>query len=789
MDHSRCHPWKRPAAWAVLALAALLPAPKVQAGPSPEDLAFFEKQVRPILVENCYKCHSTSAKKVKGELLLDNPEGILKGGDSGPAVVRGKPDQSLLIKAIRYQDDALQMPPDGKLPASRIAILVEWVRRGVPLPEKTTAPRGKRSIDLAEGKKFWSFQPLRPITPPALKNPSWPRRRIDTFLLAALEQHGLSPSAAASRRVLFRRVTFDLTGLPPTPAEVEAFVNDQSDRAYESLVERLLASPRHGERWARFWLDLARYCDVGEPWSDNKGQAYLYRDWVVRALNADLPFDQFVQRQLAADQMPEATPADRAALGFVGLSPTYWKELKLDKDVIKTVVAEEWEERIQAVTGTFLGLTVACARCHDHKFDPITTQDYYALAGVFASTRAAGRPLLPDALARPVAKAHEEMRALQGRITDLQAKKPAPPAVQKQIGELQARIEQLRRTPGFDAPLAPAVEDSALYVLPDGPHRTRLEYRPGASQDVVVQIRGNPARPGAVVPRRFLAVLSPGEPRPFQKGSGRRELARAIVTEGGPLAARVIVNRVWQHHFGTALVATPSDFGVQGARPTHPELLDDLAARFVAAGWSLKWLHREIMLSAAYRQASTHDGRKYDRDPDNRWLWRMNRRRLEVEAWRDAMLAVTGSLRGELGGPALDLGDPNNHRRTIYGRVQRRELHDMLRLNDFPDPTGHSPRRIPTTTPLQQLFVLNSPFMRQQAAALVRRLKGEAPGGVAAQVQRAYCLLYGRCATNAQAKWAIEFLTGGQPDRPVSDGLWEQYGQVLLGSNEFLFLD
>ncbi len=779
---------RAPSRTAAFVVALLLPAGAWAAEPSADKVAFFEKKVRPLLAERCYACHSTAAKKVRGGLTLDRRDAFLKGGDSGPAVVAGQPDKSLLVKAVRYHDETLQMPPKGRLPAREIALLEEWVRQGAAMPGPAAAAVSS-TIDLAAGRKFWSFQPLRPAALPAVRNASWPRRRIDTFLLAALEKQGLAPSPEASPRVLIRRAAFDLTGLPPTPEEVDAFANDRSADAYARLVERLLASPRYGERWARYWLDLARYCDVAEPWLEAKGQPFLYRDWVIRAFNTDLPYDQFVQRQLAADLMPEAPPADRAALGFLGLSPTYWKELKLDKDVIKTVVAEEWEERIQAVTGTFLGLTVACARCHDHKFDPVSQADYYALAGVLASTRAADRPLLSDALAEPARKARAEVGQIQARIKALEAKKPVPPEAKKQIDELKARFAQLKQTPHYDAALAVAVEDAALFVLPDGAHKTKLEYRPGMGQDVAVQIRGNPARPGPVVPRRFLAVLSPGEPRPLRQGSGRRELARAIVTEGAPLAARVIVNRVWEHHFGAGLVATPSDFGTQGARPTHPELLDDLAARFVAAGWSFKWLHREIMLSAAYRQASAHDDRKHAADPDNRLLWRMNRRRLEVEAWRDAMLAVGGTLTNSLGGPSLDLGDANNRRRTVYGTVKRRELNDMLRLNDFPDPTTHSPGRLPTTTPLQQLFVLNSPFIRQQAVALARRLKAEAPGGIGDRVQRAYRLVYGRPATEAQVKLAVEFLTDGKANGPVGENLWEQYAQVLLGSNEFLFVD
>jgi hypothetical protein len=756
---------------------------------TPADYEFFEKKVRPVLFERCYHCHSAKAKKPKGGLLLDSLAGLRKGGDSGPAVVPGQPDKSLLIEAVGYRSERVQMPPKGKLPDHEVAALTEWVKRGAPVPDVGPAAAAKQGIKLAEGRKFWSFRPPRAAAPPAVHNPAWVQRPIDGFLLAELERHGLGPSPPASRRTLIRRVTFDLTGLPPTPEQVEAFVHDPAPDAYEELVERLLASPDYGERWGRFWLDLTRYCDVPEPWVSKDARAYLYRDWVVRAFNDDLCYDRFVLRQLAADLLADAAPADRAALGFLGLSPSYWKELKLDKEVIKTVVAEEWEERINTLGSCFLGLTVACARCHDHKFDPISQQDYYALAGVLASTKQADRPLLPDALAAPAQKAHERVQALQEQIEKLQLKKPEPPEVVKQIGELKAQIEQIKKTPNYNAPLAYGVEDASLYVLADGPHKTKLEYKPGVAQDLAVQVRGNPASLGPVVPRRFLAVLSPEPPPSFARGSGRLELARAIVREGAPLAARVFVNRVWKHHLGAGLVETPSNFGAQGARPSHPQLLDDLAARFMANAWSVKWLHREILLSAAYRQTSAHDPARHTADPANRWLWRMNRRRLEVEAWRDAVLAVSGSLRRERGGPSLDLGDPKNHRRTLYGTVTRRDLNDLLRLYDFPDPTAHSPGREPTTTALQQLFVLNSPFMQQQAAALANRLKAECGSGAEERIRRAYQLLFGRAPTEAQVKLGLEFLSGGNTACTASEALWQEYAQVLLGSNEFLFID
>jgi hypothetical protein len=538
-------------------------------------------------------------------------------------------------------------------------------------------------------------------------------------------------------------------------------------------VDRLLASPQHGERWGRFWLDLVRYCDVAEDWSDTKGARWLYRDWVVRAFNEGMAYDEFVRKQFAADLLPGAVPGDRAALGFLGLSPNYWKELKLDPTVIKGVVAEEWEERIHTLGSTFLGLTVACARCHDHKFDPITTQDYYALAGVFASIRQADVSLLPAEMEKPAREAKAKLTAIDQQVLALKKQKGKEAEVTKLIAE----AARWRSTPHVNDPMAPGVIESSLYVLADGPDRTRLEYRP-APQDVAVQPRGNPGSPGPVVPRRFLSVLS-AEAKPF-KGSGRLDLAHAIVTDAKALTARVIVNRVWGHHFGAGIVRTPSDFGRQGERPTHPELLDDLAARFIASGWSVKELHRDMVLSAAYRQSSkTADTAKVEADPDNRWLARMSRRRLEVEAWRDATLCVTTGLDATLGGPALDLGGADNARRTVYASIKRRELHDLLRLNDFPDPTTHSAARVPTTTPLQSLFVLNSDFMRRQATALAARLAA-APGDDAARIRHAYPLLYARPATDAEVRLGVEYLSAGD---------WKEYAQVLLGSNEFLYVD
>ena len=571
---------------------------------SSEKITFFEKRVRPIFAQHCYACHSEATGKKNNGLVLDRVDKLLVGGISGLLVVPGKPDESLLIRVVRYQDPKRKMPPTGALPKHQIDDLATWIADGAFVPK---AAVNKQDLSLEAGRKHWAFQPLQPKMAPVVKRADWVKKPIDAWVLRDLEKQGLQPSQAASRRVLLRRIAFDLIGLPPTPAEMDPFVKDDRPDAYEKTVERLLASPHYGERWGRYWLDLARYCDIGEVWAESKGAPYLYRDWVVQALNADLPYDRFVQLQLAADHLTEAKPGDLAALGFLGLSPSYWKELQLDANAIKAVIAEEWEERITTLSATFLGLTVACARCHDHKHDPITSADYYAMAGIFASTRLVDRSMLPAALAAKTSKARDEIAKLDAKLKALQKAKAASDEMKKQLADLQAAIKTIQdETPELKQPLARAVDDAGLQVV-GIPNGCKLVYKPGEALNIAMHLRGNPATEGPVVPRRFLTVLSPGEPRAFTQGSGRKELAAAIVTDAASLTARVIVNRIWKHHFGRGLSETPSDFGMQGNRPSHPELLDDLAVRFVKNGWSLKWLHREIVLSATYRQARNYD--------------------------------------------------------------------------------------------------------------------------------------------------------------------------------------
>jgi mono/diheme cytochrome c family protein len=703
--------------------------------PSPAQAEFFEKSVRPVLADNCFDCHGP--RKQKGGLRLDSRAALLNGGDSGPAVVPGQPGKSLLITAVHYADNP-RMPPRNKLKPEQIAALTDWVKQGAPWPVapvevRPPAPAGRAFQISARDRAFWSFRPVTDPPLPRVQGAAWPRTSIDHFVLARLEAAGLRPAPPADKRTLLRRAAFDLTGLPPTPEEIDAFLADDSPRAFERVVDRLLASPHYGERWARHWLDVARYGeDQAHTFQARKyPYGYRYRDWLVRAFNADLPYDRFIKEQLAADLLGGPDRQENLpALGFFALGPVYYGDPKR---------LDQYDDRIDTLTRGFLGLTVACARCHDHKFDPIPTRDYYGLAGVFASTDYEEVPVGTPA---EVEKARKEMEAAQK--TKGKKQKNAPPKF----------------------PVVHALKEGKPVTLR-------------------VHLRGNPATLAEEAPRRFLSILRP-DGEPFSKGSGRLELAEAIASADNPLTARVLVNRVWQHHFGKGLVRTASNFGALGERPTHPELLDHLARHFIASGWSVKALHREILLSAAYQQSGQLDAAAWKIDPENKLLWRFGRRRLEVEAWRDAMLAVSGQLDRTLGGPSLDLARPDNRRRTFYGAVSRHELDPLLRLFDFPDPNITSGERSVTTVPLQQLFVLNSEFMVRNARALAARL-AETKEDDAARVRRAFPLLYGRPVTQAELQLGLAFLHAAQ----AKDGLshWEQYAQVLLSANEFLYVD
>ena len=684
---------------------------------------FFEKKIRPVLVEHCYECHSASSKAIKAELRLDTRETIRKGGESGSGIVPGDLEHSSIISALKFE--SVEMPPKGKLSESVIADFEKWIADGAFDPrevESDPAPASKSEIDWKAATAFWSFQQPKRHDAPFLESNQWIQRPMDAFILAKLESAGLYPNDAADRRTLLRRASIDLIGLPPSEQEMQSFVQDESPTAFQDRVDQLLSSARFGERWARVWLDVARYAEdqahiVGDDKSLFFPNAYLYRNWVVRAFNLDMPYDQFVRLQLAADLM---SPDDRehwVALGFIGLGPKYYRRNSPD------VMAEEWEDRVDTVTRGLLGVTVACARCHDHKYDPFPTEDYYALAGVFAGTEMLNMPL------------DESVEAKDGHAKD---------------------------------------PDKSMHVIRDQKPR-----------DIKVMIRGNVENEGELVERGFPRVLTGGEKMTFKNGSGRLELADAIASPNNPLTARVIVNRIWGQYFGKPLVGTPSNFGKLGERPSHPELLDDLAVRFMQNGWSLKWLHREIVLSATYQQSSTIDFEKQESDPANQWLWRANRRRLSVEAWRDSLLVASGAIDYSFAKGSIQASKATEVRRTVFSSISRFQLDPLLVLFDFPDPNTHSERRSLTTTPLQKLFAMNSDFMLRQAEQLVDRLMNLDVSTNEDRIRNAYASIYSRNPDHEELLLGMDFLKDGS-DRQRQ---WTKYVQALLASNELLILD
>jgi hypothetical protein len=809
----------------------------------PADTAFFEAKIRPVLVAKCYKCHASTLPSPQGGLALDTKAGMLKGGEGGPVIVPGKPAESRLLDAIRYTNPDLQMPPTGKLSDPVIADFEQWIASGAPdprtaAPAAAAAPAPPRGMSIADGRKWWAFQPVREAPAPSANGSTWPKTKIDAFLLAKLADSKLQPSPEAEPAVLVTRAYIDLLGFKPTYDEVQAFVNDRSPKAYENLVERLLASPHYGEQWGRHWMDVARFGEdnsTGEATNTPYPYAWRYRDWIIESLNKDLPYDRFAKLQLAADQMPDATRDDERALGYLGAAQVYHKDQRLSADVIYGFLTDDWDERIDSLSRGLLAMTVACARCHDHKFDPIPTKDYYGLAGVFASTMRAERPTFdvdPQVESRflwvqrrlqdlkysadlltgeastvvdsapRVAKWKAEIESLHSEMEGLRKKypqlvqhlerfwtfpppRPAPPAGAAAPPD-RASVPpapagdgggEKRRRPGPNPsdPFMNTVYDAAQYVDGTDKQYTMIVYHPGEARDLPVMLHGNVTSPGEMAPRHFLTVLSKGDST-FHQGSGRRELADDIFGDGAPLAARVIVNRVWGWHFGRPLVATPSDFGVQGEKPTHPELLDDLAARFIAHGWSLKWLHREIMLSAAYRQASRPRADAEAINPGNSLLWRMNPRRMDVEAYRDSLLRAAGQLSGEMYGPSMDLENRANTRRTVYGKISRSRLNNLLRQYDFPDPMQTAAGRDLTTTSLQQLFLMNSPFLHGLAGTLADSVAAES--NTPAKVRALYRKVLSRDPSAKELDLAAGYL---------KDGTLEQYAQVLLSTNEEIF--
>jgi hypothetical protein len=810
------------------------------------DGAFFESKIRPVLATKCYGCHSSSLKAPMGGLALDTKAGLTKSG----VVVPGKPADSRLLQAIRYVNPNLQMPPSGKLPANVIADFESWIAAGAPDPRIDSAAAGQataplKGMPIEQGRAWWAFQLVHETPAPHVKDAAWPKTKIDAFLLSKLEEKKLKPSPQENARTLAQRAYIDLVGYKPTYQELEAFAADKSPDAYAELVDRLLASPHYGERWGRHWMDVSRFGE-DNPTSEATNPAYpfawRYRDWVIDAVNQDVPYDRFVKLQLAADEMPGVKREDLRALGYLGAAPIYHKDQRLSEDVIYGFMTDDWDERVDAVSRGLLGMTVACARCHDHKFDPILTKDYYSLAGVFASTMRTERPTFdvdPQVEARfmwierrlfdlrysadlltneastvvdaaprvakwkaEIESLHAEMETIGKQYPQLEQHlahywtypapraaaplPPPPPAAPTdptqpapaQPAKAAAPAPPRGRRPGNLAskdPFINVVYDAAEFVDGSDPHYTMINYKAGEARDLPVMLHGNASTPGDIVPRQFLTVLSKGDTR-FKQGSGRLELADRIFTDSASLSARVIVNRVWDWHFGRPLVATTSDFGTQGERPSHPELLDDLAARFIAHGWSMKWLHREIMLSAAYQQSSRLRPEGESADPINTLLWRMNPRRMDIESYRDSLLRSAGKLSEDMYGPSDDLDNAANTRRTVYGRVSRSRTNILLRQYDFPDPIQTSSVRDLTTTSLQQLFLMNSPFIHGLAGDLAASVAGESENG--AKVTGLYQRVLARNPSAKELDLAVSYL---------NHGTIEQYAQILLSTNEEIF--
>jgi hypothetical protein len=754
---------------------------------SPDSIELFEKKIRPVLAERCFSCHSAQGRKQKGGLSLDSRAAMLKGGDSGPAVDPKEPSRSLLLKAVRYEDPELRMPPPkekGRLTREQIADLETWIRQGAVFPESPAASR-KPEEQAWEARRKWVFEP--PSDPPLpVRKPG--ETPIDAFLRARLEARGLSLSAAADRRTLLRRVTYDLVGLPPTLEELDAFLKDDAPDAFEKVVERLLASPHYGERWGRHWLDLARYAVIREDAHEKDkapseiAEAWRYRDWVIDAFNRDLPYDEFIRHQVAGDLLAPKEPGGVNVEGVVASGFLAIGEWGIQDDNPEKMVWDTADENIDAIGRTFLGLTLSCTRCHDHKFDPLTTRDYYGLAGIFTSTHVVAQPakigaqtpmvripLVPQAEIDAVAYQTTQGTA---KIQELEKKLAACDPAQ-QPG-LRAEIERLKKSLPPPVPSALGAQEGGIPGTPyAGIHSARI------------RIRGDIQRPGEEVPRGFPAILSPAGAPDLGPGSGRWALARWLSSPAHPLTARVMVNRLWQHHFGEGLVRTPSNFGRMGEAPTHPELLDWLARRFVESGWSLKAMHRLILHTAAYRQSSAASPDGQEKDPDNRLLGRMNRRRLEAEAFRDALSAVSGTLDQTRGGPADR--DPAGRRRMIYLRVSRTSKSPFEALFDGADSTGHTDKRTVSTVAPQALFLLNNPFVLDSALALARRLIASEPTGGAARVSRATQLLYGRPAGEEEVALALRFVAefGGEGEERA----WSELSRTLLCANEFVVVD
>ena len=884
---------------------------------TPEQKDFFDKKIKPILTDKCYKCHSNDAGKSKGGLLLDSREAGLKGGDTGPAVVPGNVEKSLLLTAVSYKDKDLQMPPKGeKLSDAEIADLTKWVKDGAA-DTRAAAKGGKLSGLTDKARGHWAYQPVVKPAVPAVKNRGWCVTPVDAFILQKLEEKNMIPAPMADKETLLRRASYDLTGLPPTPEEIKDFTGDTSPYAFVKVVDRLLASPQYGERWGRFWLDTARYSDTTGDRVANRNTEYrfpyawTYRDYVVRAFNEDKPYDRFIIEQLAADKMTDLKDQrDLAALGFLSVG----KRGGNVNDLI--------DDRIDTYSKSFLAMTVACARCHDHMFDPIPTKDYYSLHGIFMSTEEpkekpvisqAGKEAAADFqaklasleqanldnyyklasganaefrkqaatylkvfyLTRTTASAEDQkkgadlraaskleievtrsmnrvnrdeavfgpLKAFQnGRWSSINWQKINPLVANafksltapSTIDEIVPVYEKLftsvaANAATYEKELAAAKEGATASTSIDAAQAELLGFPlrmlPAAQLDteslrkevdqtfplglrnrgwsfnkinaltmtnagadaraMVVEdkptpvnspvfIRGLAENKGDIVPRHFLEILSGGKPTPFKNGSGRLELAQATASKNNPLTARVMVNRVWMHHFGEGFVRTPDDLGTMSEKPSHPELLDYLSSYFMEQGWSVKKLHRLIMLSKVYQEEShIMQGSDYSSiDPENRLLWRANVRRLDFEAMRDSLLVMANKLDKTVGGQPVNLTDePYTYRRSIYGYIDRGDIPELMASFDFSNPLAPNSKRTSTIVPQQALFLMNSPLVIDVARSVVAQPTVARAASNNDRIIGIYRIILGRTPTGDEIRIAYAFLQKelGQQDKVMAE--------------------
>ena len=825
----------------VAAVRSLAADPPAEPKFTPEQVAFYEKDVLPVLKEHCLKCHGAE-EKIKGGLNLTSRKAIIDGGDTGPAFDPKDPGQSLLLTAVHYKDDAYKMPPKGKLPEKELAVLTKWVSDGLPFaPGKATADVAKHppkgGVVTEEAKRYWAYQPVRRHAVPALTTHHSPLTNpIDTFILARLEAKGLEPVGPADKVTLVRRAYYDLCGLPPTPEQVDAFVKDTSPNAWAKLIDALLASPHYGEKWGRHWLDVVRYAETNGYERDGpKPNAWKYRDYVIKALNADKPYDRFVKEQLAGDEQPEWSAESVVATGFYRLGT--WDDEPADP---QQALYDGYDDLVTVAGQALLGMTLNCARCHDHKVDPIPQTDYYRMLAFFrdirpfSDTRGTMSSTNSTDITPPEKrKLYEaELKDRQGKIAELKKKTTAVEDAAIQ----QMPAEDQRASEGADRPRVVAKVPQFLEGKERADYRAlqkeiaALEKKPMPFQEFALSVnncevrppavnllvRGSPHAKGKEVTPGFPAVLGvpdPAIPAPDKgaKTSGRRTfLANWVASKDNPLTARVFVNRVWQHHFGRGLVPTANDFGKLGEPPTHPELLDWLAAEFVDGGWTLKRLHKLIMTSAVYRRSSTADAANLRSDPANALLWRFNMRRLNAEEVRDSILVVSGSLNPAVGGPSVypeipkevlagqsqpGSGWPTSppevgNRRSVYVHVKRSLQVPILATHDQADTDSSCPVRYTTTVPTQALGLLNGAFSTAQAEAFARRLAKECPDALAAQVTRAIRLTAGRVPAADEVAKDVAFVTELKAKHALDDATaLARYALLLLNTNEFVYLD